>query len=211
MNGQATSPACGPHLDGRADPGQGANGASEAAEASGAGAKEEDVITDLVQIQRLAQEKEGENLAFRRYLHDHHRPEHEFEEIAARVEGEIDCTKCANCCREMDVEVSTAEVTAIAAQLGMRLDDAMRLYTSFDPHSEERTLAQKDGVCVFLDGMLCMVYEARPRTCREFPHTHPHGVSLGSRMSSVCLHASVCPILFNALEEYKHRLGFHQR
>lgn len=169
------------------------------------------MITDLAQIQRLAQEKEAENLAFRRYLRGHQRPKHEFSEVAAGVEEQIDCTQCANCCREMDVEVSTAEVTAIAAHLGMRVEDALRLYTRFDPHAQERTLAKKDGACVFLDGNLCMVYEARPRPCREFPHTHPPGVSLGSRMSSVCRHASVCPILYNALEAYKHRLGFRHQ
>lgn len=168
------------------------------------------MITDLEQIRRLAEQKEAENLEFRRYLHKHHRPEQEFGEVAAGVEQQIDCTQCANCCREMDVEVSAAEVTAIAAHLGMRVEDALRLYTTFDPHAQERTLAKKDGACVFLDGKLCIVYEARPRACREFPHTHPPGVSLGSRMSSVCRHASVCPILYNALEEYKHRLGFRR-
>jgi hypothetical protein len=169
------------------------------------------VITDLIEIERLAHEKAAENLAFRRHLHDHRRPEREFEEIAARVESQIDCTKCANCCRTMDVVVSGTEMTRIAAHLDMRLEDVLRLYTVFDPHTRERTLAGRDGACVFLDNNLCMIYEVRPKTCRDFPHTHPHGATLGSRMSSICLHSEVCPILYNALEEYKHRTGFHHR
>lgn len=169
------------------------------------------MITNLDEVSRLAHEKEAENLAFRRYLHDHHRPEHEFEQVATRVEREIDCTHCANCCRTMDVAVTGLDVTAIAGHLGMRVEDAQRLYTAFNPHSGERTLAQKSGACVFLDDNLCMIYEVRPKTCRDFPHTHPHGTTLGSRMSSICLHSEYCPILYNALEEYKHRLGFHHR
>lgn len=169
------------------------------------------MIVDLVQIERLAQEKEAENLAFRRYLHGHHRPEHEFEEVAARVESEIDCTKCANCCRTMDVEARAGEAEAIASYLEMQVGEVLRLYMEFDPHTGARTVAQRNGECVFLDGNLCLIYEVRPRACRDFPHTHPHGVTLGSRWSSICSHSRHCPILFNALEEYKHRLGYHHR
>lgn len=166
------------------------------------------MTTDLDRIADLAREKAAENLAFRRYLRGQSRPKHEFSEIAAGVEAQIDCTQCANCCRELRVEVSTAEAAAIAAHLGMGLEDVMRLYTSYDAHREERMLARQGGACVFLDGKLCMIHAARPKACRDFPHTHPDGVSLGSRMSSVCRHSEVCPILFHALEEYKRRLGF---
>jgi Fe-S-cluster containining protein len=63
---------------------------------------------------------------------------------------------------------------------------------------------------VFLRGNLCTVYEARPRACREFPYLVSHQRSLGGRMSSVCKHASLCPIVFNALEAYKHAVGYRR-
>lgn len=166
------------------------------------------MINDLEEVRRLAREKEAENLAFRRYLHDHRRPEREFEEIARQVESAIDCTRCANCCRALEADITSAEGEAIAAHLGMPLEAVLRLYTVFDPHTGARTLAQRAGACVFLDSNLCLIYDARPRPCRDFPHTHPQGVSLGSRWPSVCRNAEHCPILYNALEQYKHRLGF---
>jgi Fe-S-cluster containining protein len=64
-----------------------------------------------------------------------------------------------------------------------------------------------DG-CIFLDGNLCMIYEARPKTCRDFPHVAVGTHSLGGRPSSLRRWAALCPIIFNALESYKHLTGF---
>jgi hypothetical protein len=58
------------------------------------------VVTDLVQIRRLAEMEQGENLDFRRFLNAHHVPDHLFRQIAREVEQQIDCTVCANCCLE---------------------------------------------------------------------------------------------------------------
>jgi Fe-S-cluster containining protein len=106
----------------------------------------------------------------------------------------------------LDVDVSPADIRAIAEFLGSTEADVRRLYVT-----EEHTLWRTKGACVFLHGNLCLIYPVRPRACRDFPHIHAQGVSLGSRMSSICRHAAVCPILFNAIEEYKHRTGFHPR
>jgi len=53
--------------------------------------------------------------------------------------------------------------------------------------------------------------EARPKTCRDFPHVAIGTHSLGSRPSSHGRWAALCPIIFNALESYKHLTGYHSR
>jgi Fe-S-cluster containining protein len=167
------------------------------------------VVTDLVEIRKLAEGKRAEYRDFRRYLEAHHRPPAAFRIIAAEVERVIDCRECANCCREMTVEVDRAEVAAIASHLGTSSNEVLRLYTEPDPDGPALRLLKtgRDG-CVFLDNKLCLIYEARPQACRDFPHASTAKRTLGGRMASVCEHATICPILFNALEEYEHYEGY---
>ena len=65
----------------------------------------------------------------------------------------------------------------------------------------------QDG-CVFLKGNICSVYTVRPKTCRDFPHIAVDGHTLGGRPSSHARWAALCPIVYNALERYKHLTGF---
>jgi Fe-S-cluster containining protein len=55
-----------------------------------------------------------------------------------------------------------------------------------------------------------MIYKARPKACRDFPHVAVGKHSLGSRQSSLARWAPLCPIIFNALEEYKHLTGYQR-
>jgi Fe-S-cluster containining protein len=169
------------------------------------------LVTDPDRVRVLAAAQETENLQFRRHLAAHHHHAIEpFQIIAERIERQFDCQQCANCCREMSVDVSRAEIEAVALSLNMSADDVQHRYTEVDPgNSSQRVLRSEKGACVFLDQNLCTIYDARPKACREFPHVHVGAHTLGARFESICLHSSVCPILFNALEEYKHVVGYH--
>lgn len=168
------------------------------------------MLTDLVQIRTLTKSKEPENLAFRRYLRNHHYSDETFRRIAMEVEAHIDCTACANCCRQTLVSVSNEEVAEIARYLGMEQEQVAHLYLTNDPevHSGRILINEPDG-CIFLDGNLCTIYDARPQACRAFPHLTANKRSLAARMDAVCKRAWMCPIVYNALEEYKHVVGFH--
>ena len=167
------------------------------------------MVTDLVQIRQVAEAETGENLRFRRFLKDHHYRDDLLHRIGQRVEEQIDCKACANCCRETRVNVSQGDIDALARYLNQPPDEIVREYTSKDPRDGETILRHNRNGCVFLDGNLCMVYEARPRACREFPYLTSGARSLGGRMSSICTHAAVCPIIYNTLEAYKHVIGYH--
>jgi hypothetical protein len=168
------------------------------------------VVTDLAEVLRLGTAKEEENLAFRRQLSTRHRDDKPFQIIASEVQRHVDCTACANCCRHSIVSVSKPEIERIATYLATTPEAVTSLYTVPDPNAPgSRTLQNSGEGCVFLDGNLCMIYDGRPKACRDFPHISVGTHTLGGRASSHARWASLCPIIYNALEDYKQLTGYH--
>jgi len=107
------------------------------------------------------------------------------------------------------VAVDTAEIEVIATYLEITPEQVTELYTDPDPDDPAgRVLRNRNDTCVFLDSNLCMIYAARPKACRDFPHVAVRATSVGNRMSSFCRTAAICPIIYNALEAYKHLVGW---
>ena len=168
------------------------------------------VVTDLAEVFRRGTAKAAENLAFRRYLFAHHYADKPLQVLASEVQRRVDCTACANCCRHSVVSVSKLEIENIARHLGATPEAVARLYTVPDPDAPaSRTLLNSGEGCVFLDGKLCVIYEACPKTCRDFPHVTVGTHSLGGRPSSLARWAALCPIIYNALERHKRLTGYH--
>ncbi len=168
-----------------------------------------EVITDLVQIKRLGEKQREENQRFRAWLKRHNFVERRFKIIAERVEESIDCTACANCCRVATTQISERDTERLSRHLGMKASEFLRNYT-VESGDEGRVLKRNENGCVFLEGNLCSVYEARPDTCRLFPHLVKGNGSLLSRMWHMPDRAVYCPIVFNTLEQLKPEAGFKQ-
>lgn len=100
------------------------------------------MVTDLVQIRCLVEAEETENLHFRRFLKAHHAPDRAFHRIAHDFEAQIDCTACANCCREPRVSVSRADIEALALYLDMPPTKIIKEYKLPDPQDRETILRQ---------------------------------------------------------------------
>ncbi|MBC8164565.1 MAG: YkgJ family cysteine cluster protein [Bryobacteraceae bacterium] len=167
------------------------------------------MLTDLDEIGRRSKDNAGVNLRFRRFLKAHHQPDGPFRILAERVQHEMDCTQCANCCRQFIVGVTRQEIEVMAAYVETPVEEFIDQYTEQDPDdSRERVLLNRDEGCAFLDGNLCMVYDARPKPCREFPHLALKHNSLGARMATVFKRAPLCPIIYNSIERYKQLVGY---
>ena len=168
------------------------------------------MVTDLAEVDRLGTAKAEENLAFRRYLADHHCADTPFQIIASEVQEHVDCTACANCCRHSVVTLTDGDIERMTMYLGMTEEAVIQRYTEADPdRAANRILRSNRTGCIFLDRSLCGIYAGRPQACRDFPHVAIGSHSLGGRQSSHARWASLCPIIYNALEQYKHRLGWH--
>ena len=164
------------------------------------------MVTDLVQIKRCGEKQREENQRFRWWLKRHKFVERRLKVIAREAEESIDCTRCANCCRVATTVVTARDAERLARYLRLSVAEFMRDYTL--ESGEGRILRRNDGGCIFLEGNLCSVYDARPHACGLFPHLVKGSGSLLSRMWHMPDRAVYCPIVFNTLEQFKVETGF---
>lgn len=158
------------------------------------------MLTDLVKIRALSAAQAQQNIDFQRFLHHHHAREEPLQRIAAAVTAQIDCSLCANCCRETRVEVTPQERE--------RLERIRHGCTVHDPQAGYDVLRQLHDECIFLECNRCTIYDERPSACRGYPHLLTAYLTLGHRLSSITRNAAICPIVFNTLEIYKRQVGF---
>ncbi|MEI6085851.1 MAG: YkgJ family cysteine cluster protein, partial [Verrucomicrobiota bacterium] len=83
-----------------------------------------------------------------------------------------ECQRCTACCRwPGEVRVTDAEVTRLAAFLGIAEDEFIQRNMRLRPDRRGLVLADKEnGECVFLDGVDCRVQSVKPQQCRDFPN-----------------------------------------
>ena len=84
----------------------------------------------------------------------------------------FECTRCGDCCSGFPgtVTVDDAEIAALATRL--ELDDAefRRRYTRHMQDGSTSLREEPNYDCVFFAGENgCLVYEDRPRQCRDWP------------------------------------------
>lgn len=175
------------------------------------GAQATRLVADPREVERLAEEREDENWAFRDWIKlefdfDDERLMSVVRELADDITAQIDCTQCANCCRKTTTEVDDADIERLTDALGMTITAFQETYLEFDEDYGGRWLLP--APCPLLDGNLCRVYEARPTSCREYPHLHNdfRAASI-SRISNTF----ICPIVFNVVEEMKYALRWPHR
>jgi Fe-S-cluster containining protein len=171
------------------------------------------LITDLEEIARLYVLNADCNDEFRSCLRRGLRCADDKEldalvhEIYAEVAPAIDCTACANCCREMCVSVDDLDIERLAKRLGVSSEEFESQHVAVDNDYGEKFMPEEP--CPLLGGTMCTVYEDRPTVCREFPHLDKDGFR--SRLLGAFGSAEVCPIAFNVLEELKRRTNWRPR
>ncbi len=166
-------------------------------------------ITDLDEIRRLSAERQEAFEVMRLAL--------EFddtltddaldgmvEEIAQPIIAGIDCTKCANCCRVLDVCLVPPDIDRLSTALDISIDEVVTRYAD-----EALGAAQGEWAvipakpCPMLRGNLCSIYAHRPHACRIYPQFTP---DFRYNMGDTIEGAAYCPIIYNTLTALAERV-----
>jgi Fe-S-cluster containining protein len=92
-----------------------------------------------------------------------------FHEAHDEVFQEIDCLKCANCCKTTSPIFRDVDIKRISRRLKMTVTAFEDTYLKEDEEGDKVLLSSP---CAFLGvDNKCNIYEDRPLACREYPHT----------------------------------------
>ena len=113
---------------------------------------------------------------------------------------EINCLKCANCCKTTSPGMNERDVDRLAKHLRLRPSEVIDRYMVLD---NEGDYVFRSAPCPFLGAdNYCSVYESRPNACREYPHTNRKRFHQILNLS--LKNTEVCPAVvkvFDALRE----------
>ncbi|EMB56166.1 YkgJ family cysteine cluster protein [Streptococcus mutans] len=125
------------------------------------------------------------------------------QEVHAEVFREIDCTKCANCCKILGPLFTEADISRIAKHFRMRLPVFEDMYLRVD---EDNDKVFKSMPCPFLgEDNLCSIYDIRPKACREFPHTDRKKIYQINHLT--IQNTLICPAVYLFVEKLQERLA----
>ena len=172
------------------------------------------MAVDLVQLRALAQAKEDENWRFRSSL----KGECDLEpdeidrrvfETTRRVWAGIDCTSCANCCRQVKPSFSEEEIERLARRLKVERQRFIDEYIERTEVGSKNPWQTRTTPCPFLKGNHCSVYDDRPADCSGYPYLYQPGFA--SRTIAMLERSSTCPIVYEVIEDLKRSLRLSRR
>ncbi len=149
----------------------------------------------------MAQNKAKENKAFTTRLRKKKPKTLDDSVIDAHHDAfeKIDCLECANCCKSISPIIIDRDIDRIAKHLKMKRSELIDQYFEID---EDEDYVFRETPCPFLmPDNYCMIYEVRPRACREYPHTDRK--RFYQILNLTYRNSFVCPAVYEVLETLK--------
>jgi uncharacterized protein len=113
--------------------------------------------------------------------------------------SEFNCLDCANCCKTIGPRLIDKDIDRLARHLKIKPSEFMEQYILTD---EDGDFVFREHPCPFLlPDNYCMVYESRPKACREYPHTDRKRFYQILTLSHK--NCETCPVVFEIFEEIK--------
>jgi hypothetical protein len=115
-----------------------------------------------------------------------------------------DCLACGNCCKTTSPIFTDKDIQRISKYLKMKVVNFTEQYLKRD---EDDFYVLKTAPCSFLDlnDNTCLIYEARPKACSEYPHTDRRKFI---QITDLTLkNTEICPATYNIVEALKAKLA----
>ncbi len=117
--------------------------------------------------------------------------------------SEIDCLKCANCCKTTPPLLLNEDINSISKGLHLSTKKFMSEYVKKD---EDGDFIFNETPCPFLGSdNFCSIYSFRPQACREYPHTHQKKVQ--KILDLTVKNAEICPAVARILDNISSSLS----
>ena len=113
--------------------------------------------------------------------------------------SKTDCLQCANCCKSLGPAIYDKDIERMAKTLKMKPSEVVVQYLRMD---EDGDYVFQTIPCPFLmSDNYCMIYENRPKACREYPHTDRKKFYQIYKLT--VKNASTCPIAYEVLDSLR--------
>lgn len=113
-----------------------------------------------------------------------------------------DCLDCANCCKTTGPLFTDKDIERIAKSFKQKPQQFIAQYLRID---EDNDYVLQSVPCTFLAAdNYCLIYDVRPKACREFPHTDRKKFQQISNLTMK--NVAICPAAYNIVEAMKKRI-----
>lgn len=106
------------------------------------------------------------------------------------------------CCKTTGPLFTQSDIERISKYLKLKPQQFIETYLRVD---EDKDYVLQSVPCTFLDAdNYCMIYDVRPKACREYPHTDRKKFH---QITNLTLkNTAICPAAFNVVEAMKLRI-----
>lgn len=125
-----------------------------------------------------------------------------FHEAHDNAFQDIDCLDCAACCTYVGPRWTSQDIKRVSKSLKMKEAVFEAKYLKIDEDSDH---VFQSMPCPFLQkDNYCMIYEVRPKACREYPHTDRKKMKQLFKLTLT--NSSCCPAVERILDELDENL-----
>lgn len=158
----------------------------------------------LRELPKKAKEKHSENKRYFAKLRKKPPKQLDYvmDELHEAEFARTDCLSCANCCKTTGPLFTNADIERITKHFRMKPSQFIDTYLKVD---EENDFVLQQVPCGFLDAENhCLIYDIRPKACREFPHANRRKFHQIAELTMK--NVGICPAAFNIVEAMKQRI-----